>query len=68
MIVVDDPGTRELSCWQRSDRDTLERDGIDAGSEVMVWGKVKKTGYHFLLKITNNLDRCPPIVEWLNEL
>lgn len=46
----------------------MERDGIDVGFEVMVWGKVKKIGYYFLLKIINNLDRCLLIVEWLNEL
>ena len=66
--MVGNPGTRELSCWQGQDTDLLERDRIDAGIEVMVWGKMKRTAYHFLLKSTNNLEKCPPIVDWLNKL
>lgn len=37
--MVDDFGTRDLSCWQSQHRDALEKDGIDAGTKVMVWGK-----------------------------
>lgn len=36
VIVVDGLGTRELSCWQEQERDVLEMDKIDAGTEVMM--------------------------------
>lgn len=41
VIVVDDFGTRELSCWQGQDREALERDGIDTGTKVMFWEKMR---------------------------
>lgn len=45
--MVDDFGTRELSCWQGQDREALERDGIDTGTKVMFWEKNETI---FLLK------------------
>lgn len=51
--VVNNLEPRELSSWQG-------RDGTDAGAHGGLWENKEENRIPLLLKITENLDRCPP--------
>lgn len=51
--MVSNPGPREWSSWQG-------RDGTDVGADSGLWENKEENRIPLLLKITDNMDRCPP--------